>query len=59
MGALEVCRYFTRIWCQTPNKKGFIINPYDPYVANMMINGKQMTITWHVNKLKISHVDKK
>jgi hypothetical protein len=27
----------------------FTINPYDPCVANAMINGKQMTISWHVN----------
>jgi hypothetical protein len=35
----------------------FTINPYDPCVVNAMINGKQMTITWHVNDLKVSHVD--
>ena len=37
--------------------EGFVINPYDPCVANKMINGAQMTITWHVDDLKISHVD--
>jgi hypothetical protein len=36
---------------------GFEINPYDPCVANKMINGKQCTILWHVDDLKISHVD--
>ena len=35
---------------------GFTINPYDSCVANKMINGKQCTIVWHVNDLKISHV---
>jgi hypothetical protein len=35
----------------------FIINPYDPYIANMTISGLQMTITWHVDDLKISHID--
>ena len=34
---------------------GFEINPYDPCVANKMINGSQMTVTWHVDDLKISH----
>jgi hypothetical protein len=34
---------------------GFIINPCDPCVANKMINGKQMTICWHSNDLKMSH----
>lgn len=29
--------------------------PYDPCVANKIIDGHQMTITWHVDDLKISH----
>jgi hypothetical protein len=36
---------------------GFKINPYDWYVANKMIDGKQCTILWHVDDLKISHID--
>jgi len=36
---------------------GFRINPYDSCVANKVINGKQCTIGWHVDDLKISHVD--
>ena len=38
---------------------GFEINPYDPCVANKIINGKQMTVTWHVDDMKISHKDPK
>ena len=38
-------------------KWGFELNPYDSCVANKMINGKQCTILWHVDYLKISHVD--
>ena len=37
---------------------GFVVNPYDPCVANRMVNGKQQTVTWHVDDLKISHEDK-
>ena len=33
---------------------GFEINPYDPCVANMMIEGSQMTFCWHVDDLKVS-----
>ena len=33
---------------------GFIINPYDSCVINKMIDGKQCTIIWHVNNLKLS-----
>ena len=37
---------------------GFRANPYDQCVVNKTINGKQCTILWHVDDLKISHVDK-
>ena len=37
----------------------FTINPYDPCVANKMIDGKQMTICFHVDDCKLSHVKKK
>jgi hypothetical protein len=37
---------------------GFDINPYDPCVANKLVNEKQMTVRWHVDDLMISHVDK-
>ena len=40
-------------------KIGYKVNPYDPCVANKMINGKQHTISWHVDDLKSSHVDPK
>ena len=36
---------------------GFEVNPYDPCVANKIINGTQCTICWHVDDLKISHKD--
>ena len=36
---------------------GFEINPYDPCVANKEVNGSQMTVTWHVDDLKVSHKD--
>lgn len=36
---------------------GFNVNPYDPCVANCMVNGKQKTVIWHVDNLKISHID--
>ena len=33
------------------------MNPYDPCIANKIRNGKQMTVTWHVDDLKISHME--
>ena len=37
---------------------GFTVNPYDWCVANKMVRGSQLTITWHVDDLKISHAKK-
>ena len=31
--------------------------PYDPCVANKMIDGAQMDVCWHVDDLKISYKD--
>ena len=36
---------------------GFILNLYDPCVANCMIDGSQCTIAWYVDDNKISHKD--
>ena len=36
---------------------GFEVNPQDPCVANKEVNGSQMTVTWHVDDLKVSHKD--
>ena len=36
---------------------GFKVNPYDWCCMNKTINGKQCTILWHVDDLKISHMD--
>jgi hypothetical protein len=37
----------------------FEINPYDPSIANCIINGKQHTTAWHVDDLKASHISSK
>jgi hypothetical protein len=36
---------------------GSMLNLHDPCVANKVINGNQMTVCWHVNDLKVSHID--
>ena len=40
-------------------KLGFEANPYDFCVVNKIINGSQCTIRWHVDDLKIAHIDGK
>ena len=37
-------------------KEGFKLNPYDGCVANKIEDGKQVTICFHANERKISHV---
>ena len=37
----------------------FELNPYHLCVANRKVNGEQLTISWHVDDLKSSHIDPK
>jgi hypothetical protein len=56
-GTMRAARLF---WEKLSNKllnDGFVANPYDSCVVNKVINGKQCTIGWHVDDLKISHVE--
>jgi hypothetical protein len=50
--------YYKKI-CRDIEQIGFEVNPYDPCVANRMVEGKHHTITWHVDDVKSSHVNKK
>ena len=38
-------------------KIGCEVNPYDPSVINKNVGGSQLTITWHVDYLKVPHKD--
>jgi len=38
---------------------GSEVNPHDMCISNQIINGKQHTITWHVDDVKSSHEDSK
>ncbi len=38
---------------------GFWLKPFDPCVANKMINSYQMTLTFHLDDVKISHKEPK
>ena len=50
---------FYKQWRADLERSGFVINPYDPCVANKMVGGKQFTVTWHVDDVKASHVSQK
>jgi hypothetical protein len=38
---------------------GFVLNPYDPCLANREVEGRQHTIIWHVDDIKASHINSK
>lgn len=59
-GTVDAAKLFYDNLCGVlVNELGFKLNPYDGCVANKIVNGKQCTIVFHVDDLKISHVDEK
>jgi hypothetical protein len=56
-GMLRSALLFYRKLVKDLEQDKWIINPYDPCVANRIINGKQQTVLWHVDDLRVSHVD--
>ena len=58
-GTLRAALIFWRKLTSKLVEWGFTINPYDWCVANKQINGQQCTLVWHVDDMKISHVDNK
>lgn len=49
---------FWRLFSSTLQEWGFKINEYEQCVENKIIKGKQCSIIWHVDDLKISHAEK-
>jgi len=58
-GTLQVALLCWKLLSNTLKEWGFKLNDYDQCVANNTINGKQFKIIWHLDNLKISHIDKK
>jgi hypothetical protein len=56
-GTLQAALLFWRKLTAKLQEWGSEINPYDWCIANRIINNSQCTIVWHVDDLKISHVD--
>jgi hypothetical protein len=55
-GTVHVVRLFWEKLTAKLKQWGFTPNPYDPCVMNKVVEGKQLTVAWHVDDLKISHV---
>ena len=56
-GTLRAARLFWETLSRKLQEWGFTLNPYDSCVANKDVDGQQCTITWHVDDLKISHIE--
>ena len=56
-GCVKSALLWYRLFRDTLQELGFILNPYDPCVANAQIMGSQCTIAWYVDDNKISHKD--
>ena len=58
-GTLRAARLFwQKLSKQLIDEWGFVPNKYDDCVVNKLVNGQQMTVVWHVDDLKVSHVDR-
>ena len=55
-GTLRAARLFwEKLQAKLINEWGFTPNRYDSCVVNKMVGGRQLTIAWHVDDLKILH----
>ena len=55
-GTLLSARLFWgKIQVKLVNHWGFTPNRYDSWVVKKKVNGKQLTVAWHVDDLKVSH----
>jgi hypothetical protein len=55
-GMMKSTLLFYRKLVSELQEMGFEINPYNPCVANKMVNGTQLMVRWHVDDLMISHL---
>ena len=57
-GTLRVALLFWRKLTKKLVEWEFEVNPYGSCITNKMLHGKQCTITWHMDNLKILHMEK-
>ena len=56
-GTLQTAMLFWKTLTAKLVRMGFVVNPYDKCIANKVIGERQCTILWHVDDIKVSHVD--
>jgi hypothetical protein len=54
-GSMVAALLYYKNFVKSLTKKGFKLNPYDGCTANKTVNGKQITICFHVDDCKILH----
>ncbi len=54
-GTMVAALLYYKKFVKSLTKKGFKLNPYNGCVANKVVDGKQLTICFHVDDCKISH----
>jgi hypothetical protein len=54
-GCVQSALLWYKLFSGTLKEMGFELNPYDPCIANKIIEGTQCTIAWYVDDNKISH----
>ena len=58
-GTMVASLLYYRKFTKSLTDIGFKINPYNPCVSNKIIDGQQMTICYHVDNCKLSHLRSK
>jgi hypothetical protein len=56
-GKLQAALLFWKDLTTALESWGFVPNPYNRCVSKKMVNGKQLTVLWHVDDLRVSYVD--
>ena len=54
-GCVKSALLWYRLFCDTLQDLGFVLNPHDPCVVNAQMKGSQCTIVWYIDDNKISH----
>ncbi len=58
-GTMVASLLFYKKFVTSLKKRGFELNQYDPCVANKTVDGKVLTVCFHVDDNKISHKSSK
>ena len=56
-GCVKSALLWYQLFTESLEGMGFVLNPYDPCIANCTIEGSQCTVAWYVDDNKISHAN--